>query len=86
VIGDIYKDGPTGCPGGACGSAGQTGRFTFSNSDDTKSFLWGWTSPPTRPLALPGSTNPSSRHNPSQFLDNYRSAGIQSSIGMGCLT
>jgi hypothetical protein len=58
VTSDIYLEGPTACPGGACGSVGQTGRFVFSSSPDTKSFLWGWSDPPTTPLtpaALGGS-------------------------------
>jgi hypothetical protein len=50
VTSDVYMEGPTGCPGGACGSVGQTGRFTFSSSQDTKSFLWGWSDPPTTVL------------------------------------
>jgi hypothetical protein len=44
VTADVYKEGQTS------GSVGQTGRFTFSSSSDTKSFLWGWTDPPTTPL------------------------------------
>lgn len=44
VTADVYKEGQTS------GSVGQTGRFTFSSSSDTKSFLWGWTDPPTNPL------------------------------------
>lgn len=50
VTSDVYLEGAGGCPGGACGSVGQTGHFTFSSSSDTKSFLWGWTDPPTAPL------------------------------------
>lgn len=44
VTSDVYKEGQTG------GSVGQTGRFTFSSSPDTKSFLWGWSDPPTSAL------------------------------------
>lgn len=51
VTADIYKEGPTGCPGGACGSVGQTGRFTLSSSPDTQSFLWGFSDPPTTPVS-----------------------------------
>jgi hypothetical protein len=47
VTSDVYHEGPSGCPGGACGSVGQTGRFTFSSSSDTRSFLWGFSDPPT---------------------------------------
>ena len=50
VTGDIYKEGPTGCAGGACGAVGQTGRFTLSSSSDTKAFLWGFSDPPTNPV------------------------------------
>ncbi|HZM77409.1 MAG TPA: LamG domain-containing protein [Candidatus Limnocylindrales bacterium] len=50
VAGDVYLEGPNGCPGGACGSVGRTGRFTFSSSLDTQSFLWGWSDPPTVPV------------------------------------
>jgi hypothetical protein len=60
VTSDVYLEGPTACGGGACGSVGQTGRFTFSSSPDTKSFLWGWSDPPTTPvtpLALGGSVS-----------------------------
>jgi hypothetical protein len=52
VTADVYKEGQTS------GSVGQTGRFTLSSSSDTKSFLWGWSDPPTNPLtpsALGGS-------------------------------
>ncbi|HZJ64101.1 MAG TPA: LamG domain-containing protein [Kofleriaceae bacterium] len=52
VTSDIYLEGPTACPGGACGAVGQTGRFTFSSSPDTKSFLWGLSDPPTN-IATP---------------------------------
>jgi Concanavalin A-like lectin/glucanases superfamily len=58
VSSDIYKEGPIGCPGGACGSVGQTGRFTISSSADTQSFLWGLSDPPTQvltPATLGGS-------------------------------
>jgi hypothetical protein len=51
VTADIYKEGPSGCPGGACGSVGQTGRFTLSSSPDTQSFLWGFSDPPTNPVS-----------------------------------
>jgi hypothetical protein len=60
VVSDVYLEGPAGCPGGACGSVGQTGHFTFSSSSDTQSFLWGWSDPPTTPLtpsALGGSVS-----------------------------
>lgn len=58
VTSEIYKEGPFGCPGGACGSVGQTGRFTISSSPDTRSFLWGLSDPPTQvlnPTTLGGS-------------------------------
>ncbi|HEY0479513.1 MAG TPA: LamG domain-containing protein [Kofleriaceae bacterium] len=51
VTGDVYKEGPTGCPGGACGGVGQTGRFTLSSSPDTQAFLWGFSDPPTNPVS-----------------------------------
>lgn len=60
VTSDVYLEGPTACPGGACGAVGQTGRFTFSSSPDTASFLWGWSDPPTTrvdPAALGGSAS-----------------------------
>jgi len=60
VTSDVYKEGATGCPGGACGSVGQTGQFTFSSSPDTKSFLWGLSDPPTtvlNPSTLGGSVS-----------------------------
>ncbi|HZM74278.1 MAG TPA: LamG-like jellyroll fold domain-containing protein [Candidatus Limnocylindrales bacterium] len=44
VNADIYKEGQTS------GSVGQTGRFTFTSSSDTQSFLWGFSDPPTNPL------------------------------------
>jgi hypothetical protein len=44
VTADVYQEGRTS------GSVGQTGRFTLSSSPDTKSFLWGWSDPPTSPL------------------------------------
>jgi hypothetical protein len=44
VTADVYQEGQTG------GSVGQTGRFTFSSSPDTKSFVWGWSDPPTNAL------------------------------------
>jgi hypothetical protein len=50
VSSDVYHEGAAGCPGGACGSVGQTGRFTFSSSPDTKTFLWGSSDPPTTPV------------------------------------
>jgi hypothetical protein len=49
VTGDLYKEGPTGCAGGACGGVGQTGHFTISSSADTQAFLWGFSDPPTHP-------------------------------------
>jgi hypothetical protein len=49
VTADIYKEGPTGCAGGACGAVGQPGRFTLSSSPDTKAFLWGFSDPPVNP-------------------------------------
>ena len=45
---DIYAEGQT------TGSPGQTGRFTFSSSSDTQSFLWGFSDPPTTPLSASG--------------------------------
>ncbi len=60
VTPDIYKEGPTGCTGGACGAVGQTGRFTFASSADTKSFLWGWSDPPAtvaNPTTLGGTVS-----------------------------
>jgi hypothetical protein len=54
VTSDVYQEGATG------GSVGQTGRFTFSSSPDTKSFLWGWSDPPTtvlNPSTLGGSVS-----------------------------
>lgn len=44
VTADVYMEGQTS------GSVGQTGRFTLSSSSDTRSFLWGWSDPPTDPL------------------------------------
>ncbi|GAA1386890.1 LamG domain-containing protein [Catellatospora chokoriensis] len=60
VTGDVYKEGPTGCSGGACGGVGKIGRFTFSSSADTQHFLWGFTSPPqtvATPQAVGGSVS-----------------------------
>ena len=53
VTGDVYLEGPGGCPGGACGSVGQTGRFTFSSSADVTSFKWGFSDPPTSVVNAP---------------------------------
>ena len=50
VTSDVYAEGPTACPGG-CGSVGRTGHFTLASSADTKSFLWGFSDPPTNPLS-----------------------------------
>lgn len=44
VTSDVYQEGQTG------GSVGQTGRFTFTSSSDTQSFLWGFSDPPTTPV------------------------------------
>lgn len=51
---DLYTEGQTG------GSVGQTGTFTFSSSPDVKSYLWGWSDPPTQvanPATLGGSVH-----------------------------
>jgi len=45
VTADIYLEGQTR------GAPGKTGRFTFASSNDTKSFLWGFTDPPANALA-----------------------------------
>ena len=45
VTTDLYTEGST-----PKGSVGQTGRFTFSSSSDTQSFLYGFSDPPTTPL------------------------------------
>jgi hypothetical protein len=50
VSADVYKEGSGACSSGACGAVGKTGRFTFSSSSDTQSFLYGFTDPPTTPL------------------------------------
>jgi hypothetical protein len=43
TVGDVY---PANCA--SCGSVGQTGRFTFSDtSTDVVSYRYGWTSPPS---------------------------------------
>jgi len=44
VVADVYQEGQTN------GSVGLTGRFTFSSSSDTSSFLYGFSDPPTNPL------------------------------------
>lgn len=50
VSADVYKEGTDVCNGGPCGAVGKTGRFTFSSSSDTQSFLYGFSDPPTNPL------------------------------------
>jgi len=42
VAADVYKAQNTGGCGGACGSVGQTGRFTFASSADVTHFEWGF--------------------------------------------
>jgi hypothetical protein len=42
VTGDVYLEQGTAC-GGACGSVGQAGRFTFDSSPDVTHFQWGFT-------------------------------------------
>ncbi|MGH9885375.1 MAG: LamG domain-containing protein, partial [bacterium] len=51
IVSNVYLEGATGCPGGACGAVGLTGRFTFSSSPDTQSFLWGLSDPPTNAVS-----------------------------------
>jgi hypothetical protein len=61
VTADVYKEGTDVCDGGACGSVGQTGTFTFdSTSPDVVLYKWGFDDPPSAeavPAELGGSVS-----------------------------
>ncbi|WP_156325270.1 LamG-like jellyroll fold domain-containing protein [Nonomuraea sp. SBT364] len=61
VTSDVYKEGTDVCDGGACGSVGQTGRFTFASaSPDVVLYKWGFDDPPAAdavPAASGGSVS-----------------------------